>query len=221
MDLSRRSLLIASVGTGVAALPLAAQASSSPRPGASLADPFTLGIASGDPTADGVVLWTRLATDPLDESGLGGMPTRPVAVRYEVATDERFTRVVRRGAVTARPESAHSVHVELTGLLPGREYFYRFRTGQHVSPTGRTRTTPAAHEMASALTMAFASCSQYEHGWFTAYKRLAEDEPGLVLHLGDYQYEYKAGVYEGRGGNVRDHAGPETVDLASYRQRHA
>ncbi|AKU17254.1 alkaline phosphatase D family protein [Luteipulveratus mongoliensis] len=219
MDVSRRSLLIGALGTGIAAVPLIAEAS--PLRVSARTDPFTLGVASGDPTADGVVLWTRLALNPLDESGLGGMPNRPVSVRYEVADDEKFRRVVRRGAQVARPESAHSVHVELSGLRPGREYYYRFRVGTHVSPAGRTVLAPAGHELASGLSMAFASCSQLEHGWFTAYRRMAEDQPDLVLHLGDYQYEYKAGAYEGRGGNVRDHAGPETVDLASYRLRHA
>ena len=69
--------------------------------------------------------------------------------------------------------------------------------------------------------MSFVSCSQFEHGWFTAYRRLAEDQPELVLHLGDYQYEYKENTYVAPGGNVRDHDGPETTDLATYRQRHA
>src|SRR6188768_3138980 len=89
-------------------------------------DPFTLGVASGDPAPDGVVLWTRLAVEPLAEDGLGGMPARPIEVLWQVAEDERFTRMVQRGSTTARPEEAHSVHVELVGLEPGREYFYRF-----------------------------------------------------------------------------------------------
>ncbi|MFD0888149.1 PhoD-like phosphatase N-terminal domain-containing protein, partial [Streptosporangium algeriense] len=90
-------------------------------------DPFTLGIASGDPSPDGVVLWTRLAPDPLGPQGLGGMPARDVEVEWQVAADEDFTRVLRGGVATARRERAHSVHVELDGLEPGREYFYRFR----------------------------------------------------------------------------------------------
>ena len=94
------------------------------------------------------------------------------------------------GVAIARTRSAHSVHVELAGLQPGREYFYRFRAERHVSPVGRTRTAPAPWSMPAALAMGFASCSQYEHGYFTAYRRLAETEPELILHLGDYQYEY-------------------------------
>ncbi|HYN94776.1 MAG TPA: alkaline phosphatase D family protein, partial [Pilimelia sp.] len=181
----------------------------------------TLGVASGDPDHDGFVLWTRLAVAPLAEDGLGGMPDRGVTVRWEVAADERFGRVVRRGAAHAHPGAAHSVHVELNGLAPGREYFYRFRAEGYVSPVGRTRTAPAPATMGGPLAMAFVSCSQYEHGYFTAYRRLAEEQPDLILHLGDYQYEYARDVYTIPGGNPRDHEGPETVTLANYRQRHA
>ena len=179
-------------------------------------DPFTLGVASGDPAPDGVVIWTRLAPDPLADDGFGGMPARAVDVEWEVAADERFTRVEQRGMTTATPEAAHSVHVELTGLWPGRDYFYRFRAAGHLSPAGRTRTAPEPGSLAAPLTMCFASCSNYEQGWFTAYRRLAEEHPDLVVHLGDYQYEYAAG-----DNVVREHVGPETVTLANYRQRYA
>jgi alkaline phosphatase D len=184
-------------------------------------DPFTLGVASGEPTPDGVVLWTRLARRPLAPDGLGGMPDRPVDVDWEIAADERFSRIEQRGTATATARSAHSVHVEPVGLRPGAEYFYRFRAEGYVSPVGRTRTAAAAGTLAAPLTMCFVSCANYEHGWFTAYRRLAEDQPDLVLHLGDYQYEYAAGTSIAPGGNVRDHAGPETTTLAGYRQRYA
>jgi alkaline phosphatase D len=180
-------------------------------------DPFTLGVASGEPAPDGVVLWTRLAPNPLAEDGFGGMPARASDVEWEVATDERFAAVVRRGVTTAVPESAHSVHVELSGLRPGAEYFYRFRTSGYVSAAGRTRTSPEPGSL-QPFTMCFASCSHYEQGWFTAYRHLADEQPDLVLHLGDYQYEYAAGRSAER---VRDHVGPETVTLANYRQRYA
>ncbi|HEX2285637.1 MAG TPA: alkaline phosphatase D family protein [Mycobacterium sp.] len=179
------------------------------------ADPFTLGVASGDPAPDGAVIWTRLAPNPLADDGLGGMPARAVDVEWEVAADARFTRVEQRGLATAAPEAAHSVHVELSGLRPGADYFYRFRTGGYVSPAGRTRTAPSEGSMAP-LTMCVASCSNFEQGWFTAYRRLADEHPDLVVHLGDYQYEYAA-----RDGGVRQHVGPETVTLANYRQRYA
>ncbi|WP_304113676.1 alkaline phosphatase [Mycolicibacterium bacteremicum] len=181
-------------------------------------DPFTLGVASGDPGPDGVVLWTRLAIDPLAGDGLGGMPARAVDIEWEVAADDAFRRIERRGTVTAVPESAHSVRVELQGLRPGADYFYRFRAEGHLSPAGRTRTAPAPDSVA-AMTMCVASCSHYEQGWFTAYRRLAEDQPDLVVHLGDYHYEYAAGA--GGAARVRDHVGPETVTLANYRQRYA
>jgi alkaline phosphatase D len=184
------------------------------------ADPFTLGVASGEPSPDGAVIWTRLAPSPLADDGLGGMPDSAVDVEWEVASDERFAEVVQRGFATAAPELAHSVHVELSGLRPGADYFYRFRTGGHISPVGRTRTAPATGSLAP-MTMCFVSCSNYEQGWFTAYRRLAEEHPDLVVHLGDYQYEYAAGRSTASSGNVRDHVGPETVTLANYRQRYA
>ncbi|MGH3656628.1 MAG: alkaline phosphatase D family protein [Micromonosporaceae bacterium] len=184
-------------------------------------DPFTLGVASGDPDHEGFVLWTRLAPHPLAEDGLGGMPDRAVAVEWQIATDARFQNVVRRGTATADPRSAHSVHVELDGLPSDREYFYRFRAERHLSPAGRTRTTPPPSTLGGSLAMGFVSCSQYEHGFFTAYRSLAQQNPDLILHLGDYQYEYKKDTYTIPGGNVRDHEGPETVTLANYRQRHA
>lgn len=183
--------------------------------------PFTLGVASGDPVPDGFVLWTRLALDPLADDGLGGMPDAAQSVRWEVASDERFRSVVQRGTVRTSATEGFAVHVEVEDLRPGREYWYRFKVGSFVSRAGRTRTSPAAGSLPSSLRMAFASCAQYEHGFFTAYRRLAEEEPELVLHLGDYQYEYTANDYVAPAGNVRNHEGPETVDLASYRQRHA
>ena len=143
------------------------------------------------------------------------MPARGVDVEWEVARDEWFTRIEQRGMTTAAPEAAHSVHVELTGLRPGADYFYHFRTGGYVSPSGRTRTAPEDDSLAP-MTMCVASCSNYEQGWFTAYRRLADEHPDLVVHLGDYQYEH-AGSSDG----VRKHVGPETVTLANYRQRYA
>jgi len=191
-------------------------AASAPRPvAAPVRDPFTLGVASGDPTPDGVVLWTRLAPDPLAPDGLGGMPDRTVPVGWEIAEDERFGRVVQRGVVDAVPDSAHTVHVEAVGLAPGRAYFYRFRAAGALSPAGRTRTAPAPGAL-TAVTTCVASCANYPVGWFTAYRRLAEDEPDLVLHLGDYQYEYPTPER-----SVRPVAGPETTGLAGYRQRYA
>jgi len=181
--------------------------------------PFKLGVASGDPLPDDVVLWTRLAPDPLNG---GGMPERKVPVQWQVATDEAFANVVREGATFARPELAHSVHVEVGGLQPAAEYFYRFRAGPELSPVGRTKTAPAFGANVAGMSFAFVSCQQYEHGYFTAYRRMAEQENlDLVVHLGDYIYEYGPNQYRAPGGNVRTHVGPEIVSLFDYRRRHA
>ncbi len=224
METSRRSVIKAGLVVGGTSIATATGLDSSPARAAGRAlrtDPFTLGVACGDPWPDGFVLWTRLAVEPLAEDGSGGMPARDYQVQWQVARDSSFRKVVRDGTAVARPEHAHAVHVELTDLEPGREYYYRFRQGPHLSRVGRAMTAPARGTMPSALAMSFVSCSQLEHGWFTAYRRLAEDHPDLVLHLGDYQYEYKKDTYVAPGGNVRDHKGPETETLANYRQRHA
>jgi alkaline phosphatase D len=220
MRLSRRILLASSAAGAAVAVPSTVWAETRTRP-TLRTDPFTLGVASGDPEPDGVVLWTRLAVDPLAEDGFGGMPDGVFDVKWEVAKDERFRHRVARGEVETAAEIGYSVHVEVEGLWPGREYYYRFKTGKWTSPIGRTVTAPSPWSTPDELRMAFASCSQYEHGYFTAYRRMAESNPDLILHLGDYQYEYKAKVYNSSDGNVRDHEGPETVTLANYRQRHA
>ncbi|MEO3801329.1 alkaline phosphatase D family protein [Nonomuraea sp. B1E8] len=181
-------------------------------------DPFTLGVASGDPTTDGFVLWTRLAVAPLNGDGRGGMPSRDVDVAWQVSADERFATIVRSGTATARARDAHSVHVELKGLQPGRDYFYRFRSEGRPSPAGRTRTTP---EGETPLTFAVAACAHYEHGYYTAYRRLAQEEPDLVVFLGDYLYEYGPSGYTALTGRVRTHTPGKCRTLADYRLRHA
>ncbi|GGS77682.1 alkaline phosphatase [Planobispora rosea] len=217
---SRRTFLVTGIAAGaVAGVPAAHAASRTSRELTS--DPFTLGVASGDPDSDGFVIWTRLAPRPLAEDGMGGMPARPFRVHWQVYADEGGRAVLRHGVATAAPEWGHSVHVEVDGLFSDRDYWYRFRAGAYVSPMGRARTAPHPLSYGSGLTMAFASCAQYEHGHFTAYRRLAEENPDLVLHLGDYQYEYQRDTYTIPGGNVRHHEGPETETLANYRQRHA
>jgi alkaline phosphatase D len=176
-------------------------------------DPFTLGVASGDPTPDGIVLWTRLAQDPLNA---GGMPAESVDVEWQIATDERMERVVKKGRTSATPDLAHSVHVEVRGLDPGRWYWYRFKTGSHTSPAGRTRTAPDARKPLDKLSFAFASCQNYEAGYFTAYRHMAEEDIQLVVHLGDYIYESAT-----RLGRPRQHNGPEPSSLSEYRDRYA
>ncbi|ADB35183.1 Alkaline phosphatase [Kribbella flavida DSM 17836] len=181
-----------------------------------LGDVFTLGVASGDPHPDGVVLWTRLAPEPLAADGKGGMPDKRVAVRWEVAEDPRFGKVVRRGVEHAVPAWGHSVHAEVRGLRPDREYWYRFAVGHQLSPVGRTRTAPAAYRRLNELTFAFASCQAYHEGFFTAYRHMAQDDLDLVVHLGDYIYEGNSQGTIGRGHLPV----AETFSLADYRVRY-
>ena len=175
------------------------------------ADPFALGVASGDPSPDGFVLWTRLAPDPLNGGGLSG----DVGVRWEVAGDEGFRQLVQSGTATAPAELAHSVHVEVTGLEADRWYWYRFLAGDAVSTAGRARTMPTPESMPERLSLAFASCQHYETGFYTAYEHMAAEHPDLVFHLGDYIYEGPARP------RIRAHRGEELASLEDYRNRYA
>ena len=172
-------------------------------------DPFTLGVASGSPTHESVVLWTRLAPDALPRATSGAQPSTAasdITVRWELADDQAFKRIVRKGQATASPTLAHSVHVEVDRLDPDRWYFYRFFVGDAESAVGRTRTFPAPHAAASRLRVAYASCQRWEHGYFSAYRHMREDNPDVVLFLGDYIYEYpnaKNAVRVPTGGWVR------------------
>jgi alkaline phosphatase D len=151
-------------------------------------DPFTLGVASGDPLADSVVLWTRLAPDPVALDGLGAMPDDPVDVVWEVAADDRFASLVSTGVATAEPGHAHSVHVDVADLDPATDYHYRFRVGEFTSQPGRTRTLP--DERPDRFGIAVANCQWFEFGAYGAYRHMVDDDIDLVLHLGDYIYEF-------------------------------
>lgn len=185
-------------------------------------NPFTLGVASGDPSSDGIVLWTRLATQPLEPGG--GMPRRAITIAWEVATDDAMTKPVTRGLATAQPDRAHTLHVELSGLAPGTEYFYRFETGGHRSAVGRTRTFPAVGQE-GRVRFASAGCQRYEEGYFTAWRRIAEDRLDFVAHYGDYIYEYNAPIADSTRGLpvVRDmpSAPGKCLTLDDFRQRYA
>lgn len=170
-------------------------------------DRFALGIASGSPRADSVVLWTRLVGTDL--------PPR-VPVQWELARDEAFTQVVARGTETAEAAWGHSVHAQPRELAPSRGYFYRFSALGARSATGRTRTAPppGANE---SLAFAIASCQRWDHGHFAAWRHLADEAPDLVVFLGDYIYEYAPVA-----GRVRLHEGSgEATTLAQYRARYA
>lgn len=175
--------------------------------------PFTLGVASGDPWPDGFVIWTRLAPKPLEG---GGMPAVNVMVDWQVAHDEAMTDVVAKGTAVASRELAHSVHVEVQGLEPGRWYWYQFQAAGEVSPKGRARTAPKLDDQPEKLRFAFASCQHYETGYFTAYHHMAQEELDLIAHLGDYIYEGA-----GREKQIRQHVGPELHTLDDYRNRYA
>ena len=207
-EISRRSVLKQSAAISV--LPLLGSARSLAAP---LNPLFTLGVASGDPLPDSVMIWTRLAPDPLNG---GGMPAQNVPVRWEVAEDEGMRRIVQRGEWTARPDTAHTIRREVGGLEPGRHYWYRFNALGQESAVGRTRTAPGASEAVERLHLAVACCQNYQHGYYTAHRHLAEEDVDLVLFVGDYIYE---------GGIKKDlprrHNSAEVTTLAAYRNRYA
>lgn len=176
-------------------------------------EPFPWGVASGDPLPESVVLWTRLSPDAVAASG---DPSRDLGVGYEIADSESFRNVVAAGSVAALADLGHSVHAEVGGLAPDREYWYRWLTGGETSPVGHTRTAPAPEASNGRFRFAFASCQQYEHGYYTAYRHMAEEELDLIVHLGDYIYESSWG-----SDLVRRHEGPETMTLEDYRARYS
>ena len=208
---SRRQFIV----NGIAALGVAGSGLGGALPARPRFDayPFALGLASGDPSADGFVLWTRIATPRTDAAFL---PSGDIEVEWLVAEDEHLARVVRRGRALARADDAHALHVEPGGLEPDRWYWYRFRCGGEESPIGRARTLPAAGARVDRLRLALASCQHYEHGFYAAYRHLLADAPDLVVHVGDY-------IYEGSwGARVRRHESPLGAHtLADYRNRHA
>ena len=221
---SRRRLL---QGAGVSAAAIALgiecdEAQAQPLP--QVSGLFSLGVASGAPASDGVVLWTRLAPEPLASDGSGGMPDRPVSVKWEVAADPQFRDVVRRGQALAQPVLAHSVHPRVRGLDAGTTYWYRFRVGKNVSPTGRFKTLPKPGAEVGSYAVGLVSCQAWYHGHFTAHRHLAaEADLDLVVFAGDYIYEY--GITE---KNLRRHGvtlpaehTQEVVSLEQYRLRYA
>ncbi|MDQ2989145.1 MAG: alkaline phosphatase D family protein [Pseudomonadota bacterium] len=177
--------------------------------------PFSLGVASGSPLPDSVILWTRVLADPLNAAS-----TAPVAVsvRWEVAEDEGFRRIAAKGTASALPALAHSVHVDVTGLAPGRWYWYRFMLGDAVSPVGRTRTAPAPDAMPAMLKLAVASCQHWEFGSYGAHRQIAAAAPDLVAFLGDYIYEW--GPYQLKHPEKAKRTN-ESFTLADYRARYA
>ena len=174
-----------------------------------LSDPFAAGVASGDPTRNGVVLWTRLIPDPNVERD---WQRAAVQVDWEMASDEGMKRVMRRGRNAATPEYGHSVHVDATGLDPNRWYWYQFKAGSAASPVGRTKTAPS--NATDRIRFAFASCQNFQAGYYTAYQNMVREDLDAVVFLGDY-------IYETDGNGARKIRLPESKTLESYRARYA
>ncbi|UWZ34720.1 alkaline phosphatase D family protein [Dactylosporangium roseum] len=213
---TRRTLLAAGATTAVG-IAVATPALASSRPSPKLPDEvFALGVASGDPLPEAVVIWTRLAPDPLRLDGTGGMPPETFPVDWEIAEDELFQKVVHRGTWPATADDAHSVHVDVRGLRAGREYYYRFRAGGQISPAGRTRTAPVPGSRPARVRFATASCQRFTDGYYTAYQDMLRYDPDLVFHLGDYFYEKDNGA----GPVGRQHLPiGECMTLPDYRVR--
>lgn len=173
---------------------------------------FDFGVASGDPLADRVILWTHATRGDAE----------PVALSWEVAIDAGFMQVVSTGQAQASPDAGHTVKVDATGLVAGQSYFFRFRSGDHISPVGRTRTLPALS--ATSVKLAVFSCANYPAGFFHAYSGALSVGAEYAVHLGDYIYEYEAGGYASEDavalGRVSVPAN-ECLTLADYRARYA
>ena len=208
-DPQRRILLLGAALAAAGATPLARTQARS------IVYPFSLGVASGSPLPDSVILWTRILHDPLNAAA-----TSPVAfpVRWELAHDEAFTRIAAKGTANAVPALAHSVHVDVKGLEPARWYWYRFMIGDAVSPTGRTRTAPAPDAMPASMKLAVASCQHWEFGSYAAHRHIAQAAPDLVAFLGDYIYEWGTYALTHPERAVRT---AESFSLADYRARYA
>ncbi|MBA6116247.1 MULTISPECIES: alkaline phosphatase D family protein [Pseudomonas] len=185
---------------------------------AGVATPFSQGVASGDPWPDGFVIWTRLSEGLPYPGNEQALPSS-ITVDWQVAADPDFRRIAQRGRTHALAVNGHAVQVELRGLAPDREYWYRFIALGELGPTGRTRTLPAPGAPADRLRIGVASCAHYERGLFSAYRHMAEERPDLVLFLGDYIYEYSNAP--GTPGLARSYNAPQATDLAGYRYRYA
>ena len=214
MSLTRREFLWGATASGLA-WPIAAAGQSRAQSGPGL---FRHGVASGDPQGDRVILWTRVT--PSTGSASAG-PTRPVEVRWRVASDPALMRTVQSGTISTTAERDFSVKVDAQGLTPGRTYYYAFESGGERSPIGRTKTLPAGP--LARLRLASVSCANYPAGFFNVYRMIAAREDlDAVVHLGDYMYEFANGVY-GEGTSLKRLPQPlhEAVALEDYRQRYA
>lgn len=186
--------------------------------------PFKLGVASGDPSSDGFVIWTRIAPQPFERHS--GVPTSALPVSWEIGNDSRFRSIAAQGETIARPQLGHSIHVEVSGLESDRPYWYRFVIGGDRSLTGRARTLPAAGASVDRLRFGVCGCQHYEAGYYTAFRELAREEDlAFVYHYGDFIYEYG---YDYRFSperlpvpKIREHRLRDIYSLDDYRQHYA
>lgn len=216
-SLSRRHLLVG-LSAGGLSTTIAGCGRAQSRPGE---NPFQLGVASGDPLPDGFVIWTRLAPRPLEPDF--GMQPLAISVAWEVAADERFTRIVRQGAAVAHPDLAHAVHVEVDGLRPGQPYFYRFHAMGQTSRTGRSKTAPVISAELARSRFAVLGCQAFDEGFYTAHRFVAEEDLDFVYCYGDYIYEGAHKVVFDKDGvpdRPREHLGRICTTLADYRLRY-
>ena len=212
---NRRAFLKATASLATAALWSTATFGAVKRNPTFASYPFQLGVASGDPSDDGFVIWTRLCPKHLDG---GGMEPEPVEVSWQIADDENFTKIVRKGKTIANSDWGHSVHVEVSGLKPDRWYWYQFKVGAETSPKGRARTFPSRHDTPAQLRFAFASCQHYATGYYTAYEHMVRENLDLIIHLGDYIYE---GGIANDAANPRKHNSKKVYTIDEYRNRYA
>lgn len=221
-DLGRRKFLVGGLGVAAGLGVLGPAALATP---ASSSQPrvFAHGVASGDPLPDAVVLWTRVTPSAECLPGAGRGPE--VDVTWEVARDDDFEDVVASGVVRTGPRQDHTVKVDATGLRPATDYRYRFVLAGQESPVGRTRTAPSPGDSPAQLRFGVVSCANWQAGWFTSYRHLAErGDLDAVIHLGDYLYEYQPGKYSygHHQVDIRLHdPRREIVSLRDYRRRHA